>query len=423
MNIKHLHKNIVTSFLILLIVLIIQSTIIPIKVFAFEKESSFDLTQDDFNKKLREGKDLMDKEDWQNAIKVFSELTNKYPKNKSADAAFYWLAFCYKKTGKFNEAISTIDYLLKDFPKSSWFSDAQVLRLEVIKLVGNYEELSKSYQNLSETLDKDAKKLPTPTSSDGSFESALAREDEMRLAAFQVILESDPQRAIGLIDSILEETKSSDSLKRSLLRSLSGLQLSTKDTTSIVKIREMLIKHFQTESKYLIKTEIIYALIILGDKESSDNLLKIYFANQDKEIKKFIIRAYGKNVFTPRRISNLAEFEVNKFENLFNIFQNEKDPELKHFALLNLNRTKDWQSQPTALKTLFQTYETETDVALKVEIIRTLALSKEKEAINKLMSIAKNDEDKGMRIESIRLLNTIKTPEVIKFLDDMIKGN
>jgi TolA-binding protein len=60
--------------------------------------------QDDFDKKFREGRDLIDKEEWARASEKFREVIEKYPDGKSTDAALYWLAFCHKKQFRLKEA-------------------------------------------------------------------------------------------------------------------------------------------------------------------------------------------------------------------------------------------------------------------------------------------------------------------------------
>ncbi|MBD0327950.1 MAG: hypothetical protein ICV68_16090, partial [Pyrinomonadaceae bacterium] len=42
-----------------------------------------------FDKEFREGRDLIDREEWAKGAAKFNEIISKYPDNKSADAALY----------------------------------------------------------------------------------------------------------------------------------------------------------------------------------------------------------------------------------------------------------------------------------------------------------------------------------------------
>ncbi len=419
---KYLNQKTNSFILGLLAILVAQPTLIPIKVFAFEKISITDITQDEFEKKIREGKALIDKEKWNEAAKLFQDLTNKYPAHKSVDSALYWLAVCYKKNGKFQESGQTIDRLLKNFPESPWTSDAKVLQVEVKRLIGNYDELSKSYQKLSEDLKKSAEELPKPNDYDDSLSNSLAREEEVKLAAFRALLEANPSRAIEIVKTSLENPQLSDTLKRGILRQLQNIEFpaSNKDNPLLFQLRETLIACLQKESKLTIKSEIIFGLASLEDDEAINFLSKLYFSGQDREINKFIIREFGRNSLTSRSAKTRIMIENLKFEKLWQIFQTDKDIELKLFALSNLATPKNWISRPEMLENLYQNYQSETDETIKIQIIKAIASSKEKAAINKIIQIAKSDPNNNMRFEAIRLLKTIKTPETIKALEDLI---
>lgn len=428
---KNLSQTIYITVSTVLTFLIIQTAIIPINAFAFGKVSSRVHFQNEYDKKFRQGKDLMDKEEWTGAAKIFLDITDKYSTNKSTDAALYWLAFCYKKMGKFNEATVILDRLLRDYPRSSWVSDASVLQLE--NLIGDYdsisksyedtrasyEKLSKSYRESSESFSKAEKNFPVeppPPNFDGSLSSPVEREDEVKLAAFQGVLAADPKRAIEIIGDLLKpDARAGDSLIRNALRSLRNFkfQRNISDINSnelISQLREVLIKSYKNESNN-IKSEIIYALVYLNDNEANNYLLQIYSEEKLKELKKVVIKSFnGLNLFSIENVTNLTVSSPAKLEKLWEIFLTEKDNELRIFALTNLRKFTNWSAKPEVLETLFRIYETETDSAFKLEIIRSLAVKENQQALDKLMQIAENDKNNKMRSEAIRLLQTVKTP-------------
>src|SRR5215210_5715504 len=76
---------------------------------------------------FRQGRDLIEREDWAAAAAKFEGYVTQYPKSKEADAALYWLAYAQKKQGKFQDADRTLARLVKEFPRSAWVDDARSL--------------------------------------------------------------------------------------------------------------------------------------------------------------------------------------------------------------------------------------------------------------------------------------------------------
>jgi tetratricopeptide (TPR) repeat protein len=421
---RRFYRMTASACMILPMIFMIHLTLIPTGIFAFANEPVLKIIQDDFDKQIRAGRDLIAKEEWTNAANIFLELIAKYPSAKSADAALYWLALCYSKSGKFAQANSIIDRLFKNYPDSSWRSDAQVLRLQLLEAVGGQNK-SKLAQKLSESVEKGAGSRATPPNPDGSLDNPLEREDEVRLSAFQTLLEIDFKRAIGAAENTFKNPQASDSLKTGILLTLRNFQFPLSQRNNAegdlpILLRNALLRFYQNESHYSIKSQIAQTLVTLGDKEANDSLQKIYFSEQDREMKTFIILAFGRDVYEPRSAINLTEFETDKFEKLWGIFQAEKDVELRIFALSNLKRTKNWLDKLNILETLFRTYDAEKDDGFKVELIRIFASTENKRTLDKLMQIARSDENRGMRVEAFRQLQEIKTPEVITFLEDLV---
>lgn len=111
---KRINGTLFKSSAALLIVAGFCLAFLPETTFAFSPNDSVwmkkNIEPDEaFDKKFREGKDLIDKEEWAKAAEKFNEVIGKYPDNKSTDAALYWLAFCYKKQKQFKEIDATLD--------------------------------------------------------------------------------------------------------------------------------------------------------------------------------------------------------------------------------------------------------------------------------------------------------------------------
>jgi HEAT repeat protein len=389
------------------------------------------VTEDEkFNKAFREGRDLIDKEDWKKAAEKFNEIVCDCPENKGVDAAFYWLAFCYKKQNMMKQMDETIDRLLRNFPSSSWADDARVMKYEQLSAVASTPARPTVGRNFPQEV------TASTIFATISAETPLEREDEIKLAAFQSLHSSNPKRAIEIMGEMLQgDSKASETLKREIIRTfrtpryLSASEYGvlatvsgtpSKPKTDSVQLRETLFKGYQTESNVKVKTEIIYAIGSLNDEESAAYIVRLYASEQNKELKKAIINSFGgSNYFA--FAANTATSKNNDFEKLLEIVRTEKDAELRRLALSNLRRFSGWAAKDGVIEMLSQMFDSENDDEFRLTIIRTFATSKENRATAKLINIAKNDKSDKMRLEAIRALRTNDSPEVQKFLEDLIK--
>src|SRR5215213_9492129 len=110
-NKTHLSKSIYQILPALLILFAIYTAVAPETASAQNSPQSKieAANQDTFGAKFGEGRNLIDKQQWARAADKFREAVEKYPDDKSADAALYWLAFCHKKQKQFKEADAALD--------------------------------------------------------------------------------------------------------------------------------------------------------------------------------------------------------------------------------------------------------------------------------------------------------------------------
>lgn len=396
------------------------------------ESTKYVVTEDEkFNKTFREGRDLIDKEEWKKAAAKFNEIVCDCPENKGVDAAFYWLAFCYKKQNMFKEMDKTLDRLLSNFPSSSWADDARVMKYEQLSAVASTP--SRPLVAPRFPVDPVAATLLSTVS-----QTPLEREDEIKLAAFQSLYSANPKRAIEILGEMLQGgSKTSETLKREIIRTfrtsryfVDGDFLYTtvagNDTKSekqfLPQLRDTLVKGYQSETNIKVKTEIIYALSNLNDAESDSYIVQLYASEQNKELKKAIINSFGEgHYFTFGPATNSTTSKNIDFQKLMEIIRTEKDSELRRLALSNLRKFSGWSAKEGVLEILSQMYDSENDEELKLTIIRTFSSAKENQAVMKLLNIAKNDKSDKMRLEAIRALRTSNNPEIQKFLEDLIR--
>lgn len=399
--------------------------------------------QDDFDRTFREGRDLVDKEEWTKAVEKFKEAINKYPNNKSTDAALYWLAFSYKKQKAFKQTGETLDRLLREFPASSWVTDAKVMKMEVasaalprrgaIKLEGVSAALPVPGKAMT-VLQRDYESILGTAQTASKVQ--LDRDDEIRLAAFQSLLSADAKRAIETMGGMLRaDSKATETLKQETLRALRTPRLlsASRREQFTPLLRETLVKGYQNESSIKIRKDVIYTLAIINDEQSVRYISELYTSEDNKEIKKRIINSFSDSLRIlsgPKPDSKTALIRKIEIEKLREILRNETDIELRRLAFSALQRSLSGEGgssgsrQSNELITtseLIQLYDAEADEELKISFIRFLAGTKQNQASRKLLDIAKNDKSDKLRLEAIYSLRTSKDPEVLKFLEELIK--
>lgn len=276
-----------------------------------------------FDRIFREGRELMDKEEWAKAAAKFNEIACDCPENKQVDAALYWLAYCYKKQKMYKETNSTIERLLKSFPNSDWADDARVLSFQiypttvrptVAKTVGG-SGTAPSYPMVYEQNKLLAEARLLENSVAGTYtistQTPLDREDEIKLAAFQSLLANDSKKAIETLGNLFSSgSKASENLKLQILRTLRGNRFTYRTTnvdgvfttepssTTIVNeinplLRDALMKAYQNEPSIKVRPEILYSIANINDETSVNYLGQLYSSESNKDLKKAIINSFG----------------------------------------------------------------------------------------------------------------------------------
>src|SRR5215218_8099416 len=113
---------------------------------------------------FREGRDLIEAQNWQRAAEKFNDFITGYPKDRDLDAALYWYGYALQKQDRKEEAKVALVRLINRFPNSSWRDEAQAL----LVLVGGKAEV----------------------------EQALERDNcEIKILALQSLFQADRERA------------------------------------------------------------------------------------------------------------------------------------------------------------------------------------------------------------------------------------
>lgn len=286
------------------------------------------------------GKRAIDNGDYERAIKYFDRVIQANTNN--VEGAYYFKAYSLNKLGKREESLAVLDTVIKQFPQSKWLNDARALQVEI--------------------------RQPSPDS--------VGTED-LKLMALTSLINSDPERAVPLVDKVITDPKNPVQLKRRALFVLAQAQGRNE------KARELLAKY----AKSAPNPDIQYAAVTyLGQDRNKANrqvLAEVYSSNNDVAIRRNVIRSLGDSKDT---------------EHLLALAKSETNVDLRRDAIRGLGN-----AQGTA--ELVQLYASESNADLKESILRALVNCN---ATDKLMEAAKTEKDAKLRSSAIRYLGMVK---------------
>ena len=177
-------------------------------------------------------------------------------KGTYADAATYWKAFSQARLVRTDDALATITALRRDYPQSRYLAEAKVLEADVRRLAGQRVD--------PQTLDAN---------------------DELKLIAINGIANTDPDRAIPLLEGVLNGANTLGNKRRALF----VLALS-KDP----RAHQILLRYAKGGGSPELQVEAIRNLVSRRDGQTSETELReIYESTQDPTIRRAVIEAYG----------------------------------------------------------------------------------------------------------------------------------
>ena len=304
---------------------------------------------------FKEGRDFIEAQNWQRAAEKFNEFIKGYPKERDLDAALYWYAYSLQKQGQKEQAVTPLKRLIERFPGSSWRREAEAL----LALMG--------YQNVV-----------------ADFKS---NEDcEIKVLALQSLFQADQERAITIVTDSLKANPSACPGFQSAAVSLLGAYGGARAVPILLDIARA-----NTAVKPDLKLRLT-AIKRLGDQHSEqvvDELIKLYDADQTKEIRVQILRA----LVDSRTQRGSAK--------VFEIARSGSDVATRQYAIRYLADLRDAAS----LDELIRIYDTDKTPEIRMQVLRALADRRDDpRARAKILEVAKSGDTPEMRYEAIRRL-------------------
>ena len=300
-----------------------------------------------------DGREDLDEDRYDQAESKFKQLADM--NGPQTDAALYWKAYSQNRMGKRDSALATIADLKKRFPQSRWQKDASALEIEVRQSTGN------------------------PAHPENQS------DDELKMLAIQGLMNSDPERAMPLLEKVLNGSASPKEKSKALfVMAQSGSPQS----------REILGRIARGQSNPELQRKAVEYLGIFGGSESRKTLAEVYASSTDASVKHAILRSY---------------MIGGDHERLFAAAKGEKDESLRREAIRQLGLVHGTGE-------LEQLYQTETSSDVRREILQAFFLAGDSA---RLLQSAQSEKDPELRRAAIRNLGLVHSNDSGKALQSI----
>ena len=306
-----------------------------------EKQEKIEKEQDLYD----EGNDALDEHDWVRAVRNFDKCARM--KMSHAPAALYWKADAQAKTGARSDALATLIELRQQYPKSKWADDSKALELEIRQGVGE------------------------------KIDARHVEDEDLKLMAINALMQSDPERALPIIDGILAGNYSSKLKERALfVLSQSGSPRAAETLSRIAK-----------SGPPELQMKAIRYLGIGGGSRSRDVLADVYNSTTSIEVKKEVLKAYMMS---------------GDHAHLLALAKGETNPDLRASAVMQLG-VSGGRSE------LAELYTTEPNVEVRKKIHQAMFVGGGAEKLGEIAATEKNLDLKVTAIRNLGLLGGGRT--------------
>ncbi|HLN57620.1 MAG TPA: HEAT repeat domain-containing protein [Thermoanaerobaculia bacterium] len=365
-----------------------------------------------------QGTRALDDGDWDQAAAAFTEVARS--DSARADAALYWVAYAYKQEKRHAEALALLGEFPARFPKSSWLKDVRALELEIRQSAG------------------------------GKVRPEVENDEDLKLMAINSLLNTDPERAIPLLEKLLKSGSSSKIRERALFvlaqsdtprarqivgdiaRSNSDPELQDKALHYLGihggrASRELLAEIYASPSSTLeVRERILKSYMIAGER---DRILAAAKTEKDPRLRSAAVRLLGvmgarselwqlyrsETSFDVKRTALQAMFVAGDSGHVLELARTESQPELKREAIHKLG-TMDRQQAGPALVSI---YKSEKDPDLRKAALQGLFVQGNS---NALVEIARSEKDPELKREAVRKLSVMgRDKEATDYLMELLK--
>jgi HEAT repeats len=363
-----------------------------------------------------DGREDLDEDRYEQAVEKFQELAEM--NGSQTDAALYWKAYAENHLGRRDAALATLADLKRRFPRSRWQKDAGALEIEVKQSTGQ----------------------PVKPADQG--------DEELKMLAIQGLMNSDSERAMPLLEKVINGSSSPKEKSRALF---------VLAQSGSPQAREILARIARGQTNPDLQRKAVEYLGLFGGPQSRQTLAEVYTSTSDGSVKRAILRAYmiggdRERIFAAAKsekdeslrreairqlglVHGTAELEqlyqaetssdvrqeileafflAGDSGRLVRAAQGEKDPELRRAAVRNLGLIHSDESA----KALQEIYSKETDREIKAEVLNAYFLQGNAKA---LVAIARSEKDAELKKTAVSKLALMHSKEGSDYLMELLQ--
>ncbi len=312
---------------------------------AYEQQFAQTYSSDNERSLYERGQSALSQKQYEQAILRFDQAITL--KGTRTDGAMYWKAFAQYKLGRSADANTTLGELQRQFKESKYAKDVKALEAEVKRSAGQPVR---------------------PENED---------DEDLKLLAIQALQNSDPERAIPLLENVLGSAASLKLKDRALFVLATSSQPHAH--TILVNIAKGGNPDLQLKAiRYLASSG-------RSGKNPTTNqeLMDIYANAQNDDVKRAVLQAFGSNGDRAAIVGLLGTTQV------------------MDVRREGINQLGNAQAGPE----LWALYQKEQNKDLKMQILSALG---NMGAYDKIVEVAKTEKDADVRRRAIRSLGNMR---------------
>jgi HEAT repeat protein len=336
----------------------------------------------------QQGLSALDARNWDQAIALFGESAGH--KGSNADAALYWLAYAQNRAGRREEALATIKHLQDGYASSRWNKDAQALAVEIRGQNGN------------------------PVS------PAAEPDEDLKLLALNSLMASDPDKAMPILRKLLLGNQS-DKLKDRAMFVL--VQNSSPEA------RKLLGQMARNNGNPDLQMKAIRYMGMMGGEESRAEMVSIYSAASDQQVKRAILRSLAigggkdelwklysqENSIENKKAILQSMLLTADSSRLAEVARGAQEPELKIAAIKSLGLMGSGNGHGDMLVSIFQS---DPNAEVRGAVLNALFIQQNAKA---LVDLARAEKDPQMKAQVVQKLALIHSKESTDYMLEILK--
>lgn len=353
--------------------------------------------------------DALNNGNYDQAVDGFDQVAKM--KGKRADGALYWKAYALNKSQRRAEALAALAQLRREYPRSSYLSQAKVLEMDIHP--ENPESVS---------------------------------DDDLKPYAVDALMNAEPEKALPILEKLLQgnaslkvkdralfvlaqnESPKARQIVLSIAKGNNQPELQTKAihwlAVSGGQNKQVLREIYASAADVKVKKQVLRSFIIDQDKEG---LLSIIQQEKDPDLRREGIRQLGpmgaaaelRQIYKEHSDAETREMVLQSMgvagsaQDLIEIAKTETDPAIRSHAIRNIGIF----GGEAAVPALTSLYGSNADIETKKQIIRALFLH---HAAKDMVALARKESNPELKKELVRNLSLMGSPEGNEYMMEIL---